>query len=972
MQKTIQKTTFMKHATLIFSTIIVLVAIFVFVKPAFAATKTWDGGGGNLNFSTPANWSGDTVPVNGDALVFDSTELSSNVTLNNDMVGLSLTGITFAGVGGTGDYHLTGNALNIQGSIAQDADDFGGYEPQIDLNLNFTGDVTVDAVWVSQLSTITMNGYDMTLTTPSNPGNSCRVANIGAAVNGSGAIRVPSGAGSFGGGGSAVGSFSGPIIIGSGAFFATDSRQLNAASSLTSTNGEIWVSTGVYNGVDYDTDVTIDTPMTLSGTFRPYDGSLGWTGCNGDGNLSSSVDLHLPNNFWLNGDLIYRGQDVDTIVTGSYISNGHAVSAHGSSVGLLTLPAEDTAPGAPTGLTATPSSGQVALSWTAPGSNGGQAISDYVIEYKLSTDGGWTTYVDGTSTTPSVTIAGLTNGSVYNFRISAVNLVGQGTASSVATATPSTAPGAPTGASAVRGNAQATVSFTAPASDGGSAITSYTVTSSPGGFTGTGSGSPIVVSGLTNGTSYTFTVTATNPAGTSPASAATTAVTPAAAPGAPTSVSATPGNGSASVAFTPPAANGSTITGYTVTSSPGGLTGTGSASPITVSGLTNGTPYTFTVTATNSVGTGSASSASSSVVPATVAGAPTSLVTTPGQSQIGLSWTAPSSNGGSSITDYTVQYKLTSSGTWLTFADGTSTTTSAIVTGLTNGSSYDVQVLAVNSLGSSAPVTATGITPLAAPTVSDAVTSLVGTPGSTQVGLTWTAPASNGGSAVTDYVVEYKLTSSGTWLTFADGTSTTASATVTGLTNSSSYDFRVAATNGVGQSTYATITGVTPAAAPTAPAAPSQLGVSTDTTTGHLVVGWTAPASNGGSAITDYLIEIRLSGSSSWTTVSHGAFTGTSFDITTGLTSGQSYDIRVSAINAQGTGPSVTTLNYLYVSGVTQPGDGDLEEAVGVGVNPPNTGAQAMFSNPFIPLGFGAIAAGIILALGMRRRSLKR
>lgn len=89
------------------------------------------------------------------------------------------------------------------------------------------------------------------------------------------------------------------------------------------------------------------------------------------------------------------------------------------------------------------------------------------------------------------------------------------------------------------------------------------------------------------------------------------------APGAPTIGAAVAGDGSASVAFTAPASNGgSAITGYTVTSSPGGFTGTGVASPITVSGLTNGTAYTFTATATNSVGTGSASAASNSVTPA--------------------------------------------------------------------------------------------------------------------------------------------------------------------------------------------------------------------------------------------------------------------------------------------------------------------------------------------------------------------
>jgi len=88
------------------------------------------------------------------------------------------------------------------------------------------------------------------------------------------------------------------------------------------------------------------------------------------------------------------------------------------------------------------------------------------------------------------------------------------------------APGAPTIGTATAGDAQATISFTAPASNGGAAITSYTMTSNPGNLTASGSASPLTVTGLTNGTSYTFTVTATNSIGTSVASEASNAVTP--------------------------------------------------------------------------------------------------------------------------------------------------------------------------------------------------------------------------------------------------------------------------------------------------------------------------------------------------------------------------------------------------------------------------------------------------------------
>ncbi len=182
-----------------------------------------------------------------------------------------------------------------------------------------------------------------------------------------------------------------------------------------------------------------------------------------------------------------------------------------------------------------------------------------------------------------------------------------------------TAPVAPSIGVASAGNTHAMVSFLTPTSDGGSPIIYYSVTSNPDSITSIGTASPILVTGLTNGKAYSFTVTATNSVGTGPASLSSNSVTPfqpISAPGAPSGVSASAGNGQATVYFTAPVSDGgSTITSYTVTSSVGNIIVTGSSSPINITGLTNGTEYTFTVTSANGVGTGPASAPSNSVIP---------------------------------------------------------------------------------------------------------------------------------------------------------------------------------------------------------------------------------------------------------------------------------------------------------------------------------------------------------------------
>ena len=187
-----------------------------------------------------------------------------------------------------------------------------------------------------------------------------------------------------------------------------------------------------------------------------------------------------------------------------------------------------TVPGAPIISTVTPGNGQVTVVFAAP-ATGGSAITGYTV---TSTPAGAGGDVNGGSTGLSHIVDGLTNGVSYTFKVTATNAMGAGAASAASSAAvPVTVPGAPTiGTATVSGDGQATVSFSAPASNGGTSITGYTVRSSPtnGAIADSNAGSltsPHVVTGLTNGTVYTFTVTATNAAGTGPASGASNTVT---------------------------------------------------------------------------------------------------------------------------------------------------------------------------------------------------------------------------------------------------------------------------------------------------------------------------------------------------------------------------------------------------------------------------------------------------------------
>jgi hypothetical protein len=293
-----------------------------------------------------------------------------------------------------------------------------------------------------------------------------------------------------------------------------------------------------------------------------------------------------------------------SLATNYVIFNG--VSGFGNDISIddvsIAIP-----PATPTISAVSGSNGQATVTFTPPTSNGGSAITGYTVS---SVPAGGVDATPG-STALTHTLTGLTNGVAYTFTVTANNVAGSGTpAISLNSVTPAGPPGAPAISNATASDASATVKFSAPSSDGGSPVTGYTVTSNPGNITASGPASPITVFGLTSGVAYTFTVTATNNAGTGVASNPSNSVIPITVtlPGAPTAVSALAGDTQIIVSFTAPAdTGGGVISGYTVTCNPGGATATGSNTPIMVAGLANGTDYTCSVTATNSAGVSSAS-----------------------------------------------------------------------------------------------------------------------------------------------------------------------------------------------------------------------------------------------------------------------------------------------------------------------------------------------------------------------------
>ncbi|HJZ37720.1 MAG TPA: DUF4082 domain-containing protein, partial [Solirubrobacterales bacterium] len=550
---------------------------------------------------------------------------------------------------------------------------------------------------------------------------------------------------------------------------------------------------------------------------------------------------------------------------------------------------------------------------------------------------------------------------------------------------PAEAPGAVSGVSATAGVGSATVNWTGPTS--GAPATSYKITPYIGSTAQTpivAEGTSKVITGLTGGTAYTFTVTAQNEAGTGPESAKSNSVTPSnpTVPGTPTAVGATAGSGAATVNWTAPASNGgSAITGYKITPFKAGvaqtaLTAEASATSATITGLTVGTSYTFTVAATNGAGTGTASAQSNAVVPTStsVPGAPTGVTAQGKSSGAQVSWTAPTTTGGSAITGYKVTPYIGSTPQTATTASATAT--SVTLSGLTNGTAYTFRVAAINALGTGAESAASAsVTPydtifdLATPATVDS-----GDSGSVELGVKFNSETAGTIEGIRFYKAATNTgthvgtlwTSTGEKLAEATFTGETASgwqqvkfATPVPIAANTTYvagylapaghysdngpSLEAAVSNGPlhaiasgstgGNGVYAYGAGVTfpkesfngtnywvdvlfaPPAPPSVPGAPT--GVTATANPGTATIKWTAPTTGG--APTSYTVTPYKAGVAQTPKTITGTPPATETTIS-GLTAGASYTFTVQAAGVSGSGAvSAQSSPITIPSGATAP-----------------------------------------------------
>ena len=268
---------------------------------------------------------------------------------------------------------------------------------------------------------------------------------------------------------------------------------------------------------------------------------------------------------------------------------------------------------------------------------------------------------------------------------------------------------------------------------------------------------------------------------------------------------------------------------------------------------------------------------------------------------IALTWVIPTNDGGSPVTDYTVQYKLSADDDWITTAEGVSLLTAMLISQLINETNYDFRVAAVNENGQgpfTVPVTAAPFL-FTAPSAPQHLTAIV-PPSSTTVTLVWNDPENNGGSAVIDHLLQFKRSADAEWTNASTPESNGASVNLGNGSYGVSYDFRVRARNIHGFGDWSDTAQVTPLRLPDQP-----LGLTNTAFFSRVIIDWNEPISNSqNDAITSYQILRRQIGVNSGFVILVNNTGNTDTDYTDeGLESNTRYIYRVKARNRVGLSP---------------------------------------------------------------------